>query len=104
MAYNAEFWADNCQYEYNEDRHDQSSEFDYIGQNIVATDETSVNYTILMGMWFKQRSNFNFYTGGCRDEDGEEGDDLEGCEGYSQVRMHSVQCCQLFCYKIPSTW
>ena len=72
-------------YEYNEDRHDQSTEYDYIGQNILGTDETSVNYTILLGTWFKQRSMYNYYTGGCRDEDGEEKEELEGCEGYSQV-------------------
>ena len=72
-------------YEYNEDRHDQSTEYDYIGQNIVATDETSVNYTILLGKWFKQRSKYNYYTGGCQNEDGEEMENLEGCEGYSQV-------------------
>ena len=85
MASNAEYWAIECQYEYNEDRHDQSTEYDYVGQNILATDEESVNYTLLMGKWFQQRSNYNFYTGGCRDEDGEEQEDLEGCEGYSQV-------------------
>ena len=88
LAYNAEFWADNCKYEYNEDRHDQSTEYDYVGQNIVATDETSVNLTILMGQWFKQRSSYNYYTGGCRDENGDEREDLEGCEGYSQVREY----------------
>ena len=85
MASNAEYWAIGCQYEYNDDRHDQSTEYDYVGQNILATDEESVNYTLLMGKWFQQRSNYNFYTGGCRDEDGEEQEDLEGCEGYSQV-------------------
>lgn len=90
MAYNAEFWADNCQYEYNEDRHDQSTEYDYVGQNIVATDENSVNYTILMGKWFNQRSRYNYYTGGCQDEDGEEKEDLEGCEGYSQVHIYAA--------------
>lgn len=90
MAYNAEFWAGNCRYEYNEDRHDQSTEYDYIGQNIVATDEQSVNYTLLMGEWFNQRSRYNYYTGGCRDEDGEEREDLEGCEGYSQVHTTTI--------------
>lgn len=85
MAYSAYYWADGCEYGYNEDRHDQSTKYDYVGQNIVATDESSVNYTILLGTWFKQRSNYNYYTSGCLDEDGEERDDLEGCEGYSQV-------------------
>ena len=86
LAYSADFWADECQYELNEDRHDQSTEYDYIGQNILATDESSVNYTILLGTWFKQRSRYNYYTGGCIDEDGEENEELEGCEAYSQVR------------------
>lgn len=90
MAYNAEFWAGNCRYEYNEDRHDQSTEYDYIGQNIIATDEQSVNYTLLMGKWFNQRSRYNYYTGGCRNDDGEEREDLEGCEGYSQVHATEI--------------
>lgn len=85
LAYDAEFWADNCVYDYNEDRHDQSTEFDYVGQNIIATDETNINYTILMGGWFKQRSRYNYYTGVCVDENGDESENLEGCEGYSQV-------------------
>ena len=86
MAYDADYWADECKYELNDDRHDQSTEYDYIGQNILATDEQSVNYTTLLGGWFKQRSRYNYYTGGCTDDDGEENEELEGCEGYSQVR------------------
>lgn len=92
MANNADYWADNCQYEYNEDRHDQSTEYDYVGQNIVATDEQSVNYTILLGKWFKQRSKYNYYSGGCLDDDGEEQEELEGCEGYSQVKSTHIIC------------
>ena len=87
LAYSAELWAEECEYDYNEDRHDQSSEYDYVGQNILATDEQSVNYTNLMGRWFKQRSRYNYYTSGCVDEDGEEKEELEGCEGYSQVQL-----------------
>lgn len=107
MAYNAEFWADNCQYEYNEDRHDQSTKYDYIGQNILATDDTSVNYTILLGKWFQQRSSYNYYTGTCRDEDGEEREDLEGCEGYSQMVWASttvVGCGVKRCAEMEGDW
>ena len=86
LAYDAEFWADYCVYEYNEDRHDQSTEFDYVGQNILATDETNINYTILLGSWFKQRSKYNYYTGSCTVEDGDDNEENpEECEGYTQV-------------------
>lgn len=37
LARLAQYWAANCEYEHNEHRHDQSEEYDYVGENVAAT-------------------------------------------------------------------
>ncbi len=86
LSYLAQFWASQCEYVENEDRHAQSTEFDYIGQTMAATASYTVNYTILIqNQWFAIGPRYDYYGGTCTDEDGNQGDDAEGCENYVQV-------------------
>ena len=74
----------------NENRHDQSQDFDYVGENAVATSNYTVNFTAMVGSWFLERENYDFDTATCGDDDdyeenyGEDDDDEE-CDGYTQV-------------------
>lgn len=82
----AQFWAGNCEFELNENRHTQSSTFTYVGQSMSSTSSYSVNYTILVRQWFEiGRSRYNYYTKYCTDEDGNEDEDGEACAAYTQV-------------------
>ena len=43
LARLANFWAANCEYMRNEHRHDQSSDYDYVGENVAATGKPVTN-------------------------------------------------------------
>ncbi len=77
----AQFWAANCIYEINENRHTQSTKFDYVGESKLALSGYSANYTLLVNRWFKVGQSYDHYTGYCRDEDGnqEQCEDEEDC-------------------------
>ena len=77
----AQFWAANCIYEVNEQRHTQSTKFDYVGQNMIALSGYSANYTLLVNRWFRIGQSYDFSTKYCRDEDGnsEQCEDEEDC-------------------------
>ena len=88
MAYQAQYWASACQYEENEDRHTQSTSFDYIEESFAATVSYTVNYTQLIGqLWFAEKRFFNYYASACLDENGdmEEDGEFETCGRYTQV-------------------
>ncbi|XP_064398516.1 peptidase inhibitor 16-like [Halichondria panicea] len=76
LGYMAQFWAAGCIYEINENRHTQSTKFDYVGENKLALSGYSANYTLLVNRWFKIGQSYDHYTGYCRDEDGNQ----EQCE------------------------
>lgn len=83
----AQFWAGNCEYELNENRHTQSNTFQYVGQSLIATSSYTVNYTILVRQWFEMgRANYNYYSRYCTDQDGNEDEEGEACAGYIQVQ------------------
>lgn len=72
----------------NEDRHAQSTDWDYVGQSMAATASYTVNYTVLIqNQWFALARRYDYYGGTCTDEDGNQGEDAEGCEGYVQVSL-----------------
>ena len=72
-----------------EELNDQSTEFDYVGENKLATASYTVNYTILMQTWFNQKTYYDYYTAACTDEDGNEDEDGEACREYTQV-IHTL--------------
>ena len=37
LARLAQYWSANCELMHNEHRHDQSEEYDYVGENVAAT-------------------------------------------------------------------
>ena len=91
LSYLAQFWSTECTLTVDEERSIQSSEFDYVGQNMADTASYSVNYTILMqNKWFTQGKGYDFYTGYCTDEDGNQDEDGIGCEYYRQVSHGAV--------------
>ena len=88
LAYMAQFTASTCRYVENEDRHSQSSKFDYVGENFAATVSYTVNYTQIIGqLWYGEKRYFNYYTATCYDQDGNANDDggYENCGRYTQV-------------------
>ncbi len=53
---------------------------------MAATASFTVNYTVLMqNTWYAEGRYFDYYGGTCSDENGNQGEDLEGCENYAQV-------------------
>lgn len=83
----AQYWAGNCEYELNENRHTQSQTFSYVGQSLAAASGYSLNYTIMIRQWFELgRINYNFYSRTCTDGDGNEDEDGDTCWPYTQVR------------------
>ncbi len=53
---------------------------------MAATASYTVNYTVLIqNQWFALGQRYDYYGGLCTDEDGNQGDDAEGCENYVQV-------------------
>ena len=84
----AQFWASACEYEENEDRNTQSTNFDNIGESFAATASYTVNYTQLIGqLWYGEKRFFNYYSAACLDENGDvdENGEFETCGRYTQV-------------------
>ena len=82
----AQFWAGNCEYELNENRHSQSSTFSYVGQSMAAASGYSLNYTIMIRRWFDLgKIYYNYYSRTCTDGDGNEDEEGEACWPYTQV-------------------
>ena len=85
LAYMAQFWAANCEYELNENRNSQSTNYDYVGESLAAMSSYTVNYTVLIRGWYELRRQYNYYSGYCTDEDGNQDEDGEACAAYTQV-------------------
>ena len=95
----AQFWSANCIYETNENRHTQSTTFDYVGENMLALSSSSANYTLLVNKWFQiGKTSYDFYTGYCRDEDGnqEQCEDVRDCICAPYVQVRRVRCSARF--------
>ncbi len=78
----------------NEERHDQSTDYDYLGENLVATGNYSYSLTTMVESWFLERENYDYYTAYCDDGDDDDDDDdnvdssngdKDPCSGYTQV-------------------
>lgn len=82
----AQFWAGNCEYELNENRHSQSNTFGYVGQSLASTAAYTVNYTTIIHTWKDLSRYYNYYTGVCTDADGNEDEDGDACFPYTQVK------------------
>lgn len=71
--------------EANENRHEQSTDYDYVGEILYSTANYSVNLTTMVSVWFNEGINYDYSQGACLDEDGEADDDDEECARYIQV-------------------
>ena len=79
----ARLWANKCTFEDNNNRHVESSNFDYVGENMLATTNSSYNYTTLVSMWYDDWIYYNYANATCIDGNGDV--NSEKCEGYTQV-------------------
>lgn len=86
LASLAQFWAVNCMIEPNENRHEQTTEYDYIGEIMHGSANYSINLTSMVFEWYFDGRNYDYSLGSCVNENGEAEEDLEGCERYVQVR------------------
>ena len=71
----------------NENRHDQSTVFDYVGQISAASANYTINLTSMVFQWYYEGLSFDYSQAACVDEDGEAQDEEEGCERYIQVSL-----------------
>ena len=71
----------------NENRHDQSTVFDYVGQISAASANYTINLTSMVFQWYYEGLSFDYSQAACVDEDGEAQDEAEGCERYIQVSL-----------------
>ena len=67
----------------NENRHEQSTEYDYVGQINSASFNYTINLTAMVFDWYFDGREYDYSQAACIDEDGEEAE--EGCERYIQV-------------------
>ncbi len=89
LALLAQFWAVGCMIEPNEQRHEQSTNYDYVGEVMHGSANYSINLTSMVFEWYFDGRNYDYSLGSCVDEDGEAEEELEGCERYVQVRDFS---------------
>ena len=79
----------------NENRHDQSTEFDYVGQINGASANYTINLTSMVFQWYFEGLSFDYSQAACIDEDGEAQE--EGCERYIQVSIRtSLHTCHSY--------
>ena len=81
----------------NENRHDQSTVFDYVGQINAASANYTINLTSMVFEWYYEGLNFDYSQAACIDEDGEAQEDAEGCDRYIQVSKILASTCRNSC-------
>ncbi len=87
----------------NERKHEQSTDYDYVGEILDGSGNYTINLTAMVFNWFFEGRDYNFNSAACVDEDGEEAE--EGCERYLQVRYlgnHNLRTKCRFCLLIFS--
>ncbi len=87
----------------NEERHDQATDYDYVGENFVATANYSYSLTTMVESWFLQKENYDYYSAYCSDGDDYDYDDKRNvensnqdedpCGGYTQVGIRFGNTC-----------
>ncbi len=85
LAALSQFWAVSCTIEANENRHEQSLEFDYVGEVSYGTANYTVSLTNMVGEWFQEGINYDYSQRACLNENGEAEDDNDECVRYLQV-------------------
>lgn len=73
----AQEFAELCIFDHNPERHEKSSEFDFVGENLAATTKPA-DYTALVQLWYDEVSDYTFSTGECTPG--------RVCEHYTQVK------------------
>lgn len=79
----------NCAIEPNENRHEQSTEYDYVGEIMYGSGNFSINLTSMVFEWYFESRNYDYSSAACVDENGDAADELEDCERYVQVSENS---------------
>lgn len=85
LAALSQFWAVSCTMEANEDRHEQSLDFDYVGEITYGTANYTVNLTSMVTEWFQEGINYDYSQRACLNENGEAENDNDECVRYLQV-------------------
>ena len=67
----------------NENRHEQSTEFDYVGEIGAGSANYTINLTSMVFEWYFDGRTYDYSQAACIDDDGEAQE--EGCERYIQV-------------------
>ena len=86
LAALAQFWAVSCMMEANENRHEQSVDYDYVGEITFGSANYTVNMTSMVYEWFAEGVNYDYSQRACLNENGEAEDDNDECIRYLQVR------------------
>lgn len=83
LSYLSQYWAVRCEYILNENRHEQDSNYDYVGENIAGSANYTTNLTAMVFNWYFEGRLYDYSTAACTDDDGNE--EEEGCESYTQL-------------------
>ncbi len=67
----------------NERKHEQSTEFEFVGEILDGSANYTINLTSMVFGWFFEGRDYSFSSAACINENGEEAE--EGCERYLQV-------------------
>jgi len=86
LAALSQFWAVSCTMEANENRHEQSQDYDYVGEITYGTANYTVNMTSMVYQWFAEGVNYDYSQQACLNENGEAENDNDECIHYLQVR------------------
>jgi len=65
LAAVAQNYAGRCIFGHNSDRSDQSSSFDYVGENLAITTSRNVNYTALVESWYNEVTDYDYDSTSC---------------------------------------
>ena len=79
LAQLAQNYAEMCNNVHNSDRHDQSSSFTFVGENLAATTALDNDYVRLVQLWYDEVQYFTHGTGCEMDQ---------VCGHYTQVNSH----------------
>ena len=79
--------------ELNEHRHEQSTEYDFVGEILHGSGNYSINLTSMVFEWFFEGRNYDYSSAACVDEDGEQQDEEEECRRFIQVKKERMNGC-----------
>jgi hypothetical protein len=111
LARLAQYYSANCEYMRNEHRHDQSEDYDYVGENIAATANYTYNLTRMVQTWWAGQYYYDYSTAYCGDDEednnkdkrNDDKEEFDECQSYTQMvwaETYKVGCGAFRCSEL----